>query len=92
MHNIFCLLSDTAHGFITWLYWSKINPLTGLRDELPTRDEYIHQYPQYVKKEHLYCRYCGFSRLLDVGLASYTDFRRTTFCRDCKHILFKEDL
>lgn len=67
------------------------SPITGLWSTLPTRREYLQAHPADIAPNGSpQCFHCHSSETLDVGLARFTDFRRTIICRKCKHQLWRE--
>lgn len=57
---------------------------------LPTQVEYQAAHPQCCHGDVLTCCHCGSDQMLDLGLLSYTDWRRQIVCRGCKNRLWRE--
>ncbi|SMG26828.1 hypothetical protein SAMN03159353_1005193 [Cedecea sp. NFIX57] len=67
------------------------SPITGLWSTLPTKQEYLQAHPAEVSPTGSpQCFHCHSSETLDVGLARFTDFRRTIICSKCKNQLWRE--
>ena len=57
---------------------------------LPTLPEYKLRHPQCLQDGKITCYHCGSSMHLDLGLLSYTDWRRQIQCKQCKNRLWRE--
>jgi hypothetical protein len=67
------------------------SPITGLWSTLPNRQEYMRAHPAEVTPNgRPQCFHCHSPETLDVGLARFTDFRRTIICSKCKRQLWRE--